>query len=437
MATKGQGSATTFQFGDPAVISGILAVILIMAWVAWQFAHEQISAVYVYVRYAQLWLLNFIGLWVDLPIISQATEWVQQACAPEDGWLLCTQDFATTGWGQIQNSTLVINSLFLVVMVALCFRMFFIVERTHPLNRYTKNHTIQSFMKENADLYPHLKLFSKIDLVSKPLDDPIFGMSLTSRQYAYKYKLISGWEQTGDGDFVPILNRSVTTTLLIKQLGKHWTRSADLTPGETLLLAIALPRVAATDPLMSDEKFKQALADSDDFIKWCWTQFEPTAPQNNEKKNTGKKVLAKGESSSTKGENEWLSPAIDLTRAKEIIARYIKHPAVVQIISRHAYRRTVLYACYTKAGSLGVFPSADVRWLRFFDRELWYLRSSMGRQVAFAEGGNAVYSHYLYEAKAGHPIVEPQLDKALNGLESAMHKFKYTEVEKAAYEKLP
>lgn len=77
-----------------------------------------------------------------------------------------------------------------------------------------------------------------------------------------------------------------------------------------------------------------------------------------------------------------------------------------------------------------------MRWLRFFDRDLWYLRASIGRQVTFAEGGTAVYSHYLYEAKAGHPIVEPQLDKALDGLEAAIHKYKYTEVEKAAYEKI-
>lgn len=432
---RGQGSEKTFQFSDPAFIAGILGVILIAAWIAWHFAHEQISAVYVYVRYAQLWLFNLVGLWVDMPIFSHAREWLQQACAPEEGWLLCSRDFATVGWGQIQNSTLVFNGLFLVVIIVWCIKMFFVVERTHPLNRYTKNHTIQSFMKENAELYPHLKLFSQIDLVSKPIDDPFFGMSLTSRQFAYKHKLISGWEQTGDGDFVPILNRPATTALLIQQLGKHWTRSADLTPGETLLLAIVLPKVAATDPLMDDETFKKALADSDDLIKWCWAQFEPPKPVKRDKKNSTKKAPSEEGGLGEVNPDAWLKPSIDLSLAKEIIARYIKHPAVVQIISRHAYRRTILYACYIKAGSLGVFPPADVRWLRFFDRELWYLRGSIGRQVAFAEGGNAVYSHYLYEAKAGHPIVEPQLDKAIDGLEAAMHKFKYTEVEKTTYEK--
>src|SRR5690606_1020927 len=106
-----------------------------------------------------------------------------EVCSPKDGWLLCSRDFATIGWGQIQSSTLVFNGLCLVVIIAWCIKMFFVVERTHPLNLYTKNHTIQSFMKENAELYPHLKLFSELDLVSKPINDPLFGMSLTSRQF--------------------------------------------------------------------------------------------------------------------------------------------------------------------------------------------------------------------------------------------------------------
>lgn len=432
-ANKAQGGDRTFQFSDPAALAGIILGVLVAAWIAWFFAHEEISAVYVYVRYAELWLLNLVGAFWDLPVISSVYKWVQRMCSPESGVLLCTRDFSTITWDDISGSSMVFNGLLLIPLAIWCFRMFRQVDREHPTIRFTKNHSIQSFAKENARLYPHLRLFSGLDLVSKPLDDPTFGMSLTSRQFAYKHRLINGWQEMADGQYVPILDRDAANEVLLGQLGRHWTRSADLTPGETILLAIALPRVAATDPHMDDSTFNQALADSDGLIKWCWGHFTPPEAKKQRKQEKGVMKEAAGPE---EDEYAWLHPEFDLAYPRSIIARYVQHPMVTAIISKHAFRRTILYACYIRASALGVFPPADVRWMRFYDRELWYLRSSMGRQVAFAEGGSAVYSHYLYESKAGYAIVEPQLDKAITGLEAAMHAFKYVLADKAAYEAL-
>lgn len=425
MATKNpQGSDRTFQFSDPAAITGILVVVLLGAWAAWYFAHTQISALYVYVRYAELWLVNLLGSFVDIPIVSGITQWVQRMCSPASAVLLCTRDFSTVRYSDINNSTIVINGLLLLPLLAFCVAMFRHVNAEHPSFKYQKNHSIRSFAVENAELYPHLNLFTELDLVSKSLTDPRFGMSLTSRQFAYRHRLISGWQKMADEQFVPVLNREAANAVMLSQLGRHWTRSADLTPGETLLLAIVLPRVAATDALMNNDAFAQALADSDGLIKWCWGHFNGLKASK----------TAKGSARTGGDEYAWLRPHFDLSRPKEIIAKYINHPVVVDIISRHAYRRTILYAFYSRATALGVFPPADVRWMRFYDRELWYLRSSIGRQVAFAEGGSAVYSHYLYEVKAGYAIVEPQLDKAVNGLEAAMLAFKYVKADVRAYD---
>lgn len=429
-ANKPQGTDRTFQFSDPAALAGIILFVLVAAWIAWFFAHEEISAVYVYVRYAELWLLNLMGAFWDLPGISAVHQWVQGICAPESSVLLCTRDFSTIEWSEISNSSMVFNGLLLIPLGAWCFRMFRQVDREHPTIRFTKNHSIQSFARENAQLYPHLKLFSGLDMVSKPLNDPVFGMSLTSRQFAYKHRLIKGWQEMADEQYVPVLNRDAAHEVLLAQLGRHWTRSADLTAGETILLSIVLPRVAATDPLMEDSTFEQALADSDGLIKWCWGHFTP--PQTSQKRRGLGKRADKGQEI-VEDDYAWLHPEFDLEYPRSVIARYIQHPVVTAIIAKHAFRRTILYACYIRASALGVFPPADVRWMRFYDRELWYLRSSIGRQVAFAEGGSAVYSHYLYEAKAGCAIVEPQLDKAINGLEAAMNAFKYVKADKDAY----
>ncbi|WP_323025711.1 hypothetical protein [Castellaniella sp.] len=419
------GTDRTFQFSDPASLAGILAVVLLLAWGIWYFAHEAISAVYVYVRYVQLWIFNLAGAFMDLPGLSAIYNWVQRMCAPDRGVLLCTRDFSSVQWSDISNSSTVFNGLLLIPLGMWLFSMFRHVDREHPTIKFSKGHNLRSFVQENAALYPHLKLVSRLDLVSKPLDDPIFGMSLTSRQFVYEHRLISGWQQAADGQYVPVLDREAAAKVLLRQLGRHWTRSADLSPGETLLLAIVLPRVAATDPAMDDETFRMALDDSDGLIKWCWDHY---AVPDGKVKGTGK----------GKGEDDyaWLRPEFDLAYPKKIIARYVQHPVVTSIISKHAFRRTILYACYAQATSLGVFPPADVRWLRFYDRELWHLRSSMGRQVAFAEGGNAVFCHYLYETKTGGAIVEPQLDKAINGLDTAMRAFKYVKADKDAYDAL-
>jgi len=431
-ANKPQGTDRTFQFSDPAAIAGIILVTIAAAWVTWFFAHEEISALYVYIRYVEIWLLNLMGAFIDIPVLSAVHRWVQRMCAPESQVLLCTRDFSTIRWSDVSNSSMVFNILLLIPLAAWCFSMSRRAAREHPTIRFAKNHTIQSFAKENAQLYPHLKLFSVLDMVAKPLNDPVFGMSFTSRQFAYKHRLISGWQETADGQYIPILNREAANAVLREQLGQHWTRSADLTPGETLLLAIVLPRVAATDPVMDDAAFHQALTDSDELIKWCWGYFTPPEAKAMPKEGTTK---AKPSTAlDAEDEYAWLRPDFDLDCPRAIITRYIRHPMVTDIIARHAYRRTILYACYMRASALGVFPPADVRWMRFYDRELWYLRSSIGRQVAFAEGGSAVYSHYLYELKADHAIVEPQIDKAVNGLESAMHAFKYTKADKDAYE---
>ncbi len=424
------GTDRTFQFGDPAALAGILVAVLIAAWIIWYFAHEEISMVYVYVRYVQLWLLNLVGAFVDLPGLNGVYQWVQRMCAPDRGVLLCTRDFSSVQWGEISNSSMVFNILLLVPLAFWLFSMFRKVDREHPTIKYSKNHSLQSFAKENAELYPHLKLFSRLDLVSKPLDDPIFGMSLTSRQFVYEHRLISGWQTAADGQYVPVLDRDATTRVMLRQLGRHWTRSADLSPGETLLLAIVLPRVAATDPEMDDKTFELALADSDGLIKWCWDHY--SEPVDDAAQSGGKKRGQEQEA--PEDEYAWLRPDFDLSYPKKIIARYVRHPVVMEIFSKHAFRRTILYACYIQAGALGVFPPADVRWMRFYDRELWYLRSSIGRQVAFGEGGSAVYCHYLYESKAGYAIVEPQIDKAVTGLDAAMRAFKYVKADKDAYE---
>lgn len=425
MSGKQPGEGRTVSFDDPIFICAIIALMFGAGYAVWYFGHTYLSTAYAYVRYVEFYPFHLLGELVELPGISHIHRWLGGLCAPDGAISLCRRDFSTVAWYEIADSSLYVNAAILLGLVAYCVRLFLRANATHPKLRFSRAHTIKSFVNEQKTavnpktgklLYPHLRMFSAIDLISAPLDDPTFGMSQTSKQFAYKNRLVIGWKQEGSGFWAPTLDRKKAAEVFRIQLGKHWTSSANLSPGETLLVAIAIPRVAATDTSLDDAAFDAAMASSDSVIRYCWDQFVP--PNG--------KAKAEGDP------NAWLRPTIDLTMPREVIKRYIGTGAVQSILEHHAFNRTVIVALYMQARRLGVLQPAEMRWLRFFDRPLWYVLETIGRQAGFAEAAG-VLSHYLYEAKSGGSLVEAQLDKAVSGLEAALNNFKFTDADKARY----
>lgn len=418
MASQQQkGGERTFTFDDPLVALGIIIGIYIMGWMAWTFGHTHIAAAYVYLRAVQALPLYLVGVIApDLPVASWVHGWVMQLCQPSGLIGLCQRDFSTVTWAEISASSMWVNGLWVVILVVACVRIFRVVDKQHPGLNFTRPHTIASFVRENKRAYPHLRLFGDLDLLAEPLDHPLFGMSQTSRQFAVHHRLIAGWQQDEDGTFTPTLDRKRAAEVFRSQLGRLWTHDRALSEGEALLMAIAMPRAAATDTSLDDAAFNAALADSDRMVVWCWDQFAPS------------------ESRSTIEER--LRPAIDLTLAHEVIGRYIDRPVIREVLRQHAFTRTILVALFMQARRLGVLPPAEVRWMRFFDRDLWYLVENMGRQGGYAEGAAAL-SHYLYESRARSGIPEAQVDKAVTALDQAMCAFRYDAADRQRYEGSP
>ncbi len=406
------------QRGDdtPLIILIVVCSLYFGLWALWHFHHSTIATIYTYIRHFELSILSFLGGLTNIPGLRDIHAWTQKTCVPAEGNLMvCTRDFGQMTWGEITRSSIFINLFFFAVLTYKCVRWFMYVNAHHPLIRFQTTHNIKSFVKMNEPLYPHLHLFSSIDMISMPLDHPTFGMSLTSRQFAFRYGLISGWRVEPDGSLTPTLDREKAIAVFRVQLGKHWTKSTELSPAETLLAAIAIPRVAATDTKLNDDQFKSAMDDSNEMIQFCWNQFK--SPKN----------------AVSSDDYTWLVPEIDLTKPRAIILKYIGTEVVSEILEHHAFNRTILCAFYLEARRLGVLQPAEMRWLRFYDREMWYVLQNIGRQAVLAEGG-AVIAHYLYESKSRSAIPEPQLDKAVNGLELAMMSFKYLPSDKAKYE---
>ena len=422
----------TVTMDDPLVIMLIVVALYGICWAIWKFGHTYIATAYGYVRYVQFYLLHLVGEVVDLPGIAFVHDWIGGLCAPDGIVSLCQRDFSSVTWPEIANSAFYINVLMMVFLVIYCIRLFMRANGIHPKIRFARSHDIKSFVKELMSaknpkdgklLYPHLRMFSALNLIGTPLDDPVFGMSHTSKQFVFKHSLVTDWRAEGQGAWAPTIDRQKAALVFREQLGKHWTSSANLSPGETLLVAIAMPRVAATDSGLDDHDFKVAMAASDEMIRFCWGQFVPPDAAAKKDKAGGAAAL---------NPHAWLRPAIDLSKPREVIQKYISCTAVRAIIERHAFNRTVIFAMFMQARRLGVLPPADMRWLRFYDRGLWYVLENIGRQAGYAEAAG-VMSHYLYEVRAGMSIVEPQLDKAVSGLEMAVSNFKFPDADRALY----
>ncbi|MDB6014967.1 MAG: hypothetical protein JWL65_7217 [Gammaproteobacteria bacterium] len=429
MATRSQGQESSFSFDDPLLIGAGVVTVYAGGWALWHFGHAQLAEVYAYSRYLEFFLLRALGEMISLPGIRTVHRWIATLCAPDGLAGSCERDFSTVSWSEIANSSLYVNLLALVGLMAYCTRLFRRANRQHPKLRYARSHTIHTFVDELKDarnpkdgglLYPHLRLFSALDLVSAPLDDPVFGMSETSRQFMFKHALVLDWRAEPESLWAPTLDRAKATNVFRAQLGSHWTSSANLSPGETLAAAVTMSRVAATDPSLDSAAFKRAMQASEAMIRFCWDQFRPPPVQRGRNRQPAADPHA------------WLHPSIDLCEPREIIGRYIGHPAVQAVLERHAFTRTVLFSLFINARRLGVLQPAELRWLRFYDRGLWYAIETFGREAGFAEAAG-VLSHYLYEVRAGVSIPEPQLDKAVSGLETALSRYKFTTDDRDRY----
>lgn len=418
-AQRGAGGAGRTMSNDDPMFLGLIVVGLYIAlWASWHFFHTQIAMAYGYYRYALLSIPASLGA-VGIPGLSSVNEWLQGYCQPSHFMGPCTRDFSQVTWKEIADSSFWVNLFFFLLILAYAVRLFLIANKTHPKLNFVKKHTVKSFAKAQQVLYPHLRMFGALaeKLIDASLDHPVFGMAKNSKQFIFDNQLVVGWREEDGGGFAPTLHRDKMHELFKRQLGSRY--KGKFTVAEALLAAIALPRVAATDSLMSDEAFEKAKRDSESMVQFCWDQFKP--PPAASKKTQG-----------TDHELSWLKPTIDMKFPMEIIREYLQHESVQKILMAHAYTRTILFASFVQARRVGVLQPAEMRWLRYFDRELWYVLQTFGRQAGYVEAAG-VLSHYLYECKAGTALTTPQVDKACSGLEQAIAQYRFSKEDVARY----
>lgn len=113
---------------------------------------------------------------------------------------------------------------------------------------------------------------------------------------------------------------------------------------------------------------------------------------------------------------------------QETYIKYRQHPDMLNMLRKHPYTRTFLFALLLKARETGVLPSSEFIWLKPNDRMLWYPLNSAGRKTPFVDAA-AVFAQYQAErvaADANRELTEPYVERAIDGLATYLKKIGIT-----------
>lgn len=368
-------------------------------------------------------------------------------CNPKDVGSLfplldCQRQTGSVGFLELLVASVAINMLFAVKRIVESIGGMARIAKDHPDNKFKKKHTVDSFIEEMQIVEPHLRVFSDINPNLLDSDKGDLRNMDGTRRFCYTQNLISGFrarqeipniniekekqlkEQNpndltiNEDDLVPQVDENRFVEIMTEQLGDVWVGLDNLSAGELILLAIAVPKCASYDEDMSDDEFYKIEKNTEAILEymWDWT------------KNDQHRAYKEGEV------DEGLEAFDKLDEYRELIEKYIDHEEVKKVTSKHAYNRTVIISMFTKARGLGILPPCEVRWLWLYDRTLWYTVQNIDRPSFACEGLGAV-SHWLMETRLESALHQPSFDVAFFGLSDQLSEFKYTQEDQANWKK--
>lgn len=425
---------------DPLLVGVGLLLVVGMAMAFWGAAHTHISTGYAWfrvVQFAPFALLN--SVWVSVGGVIVAAAGLTFFFAKKQharyglvavilGLVLIIgsllgglfskwqvffreSDKSLIEWSHLSSSSLHAN-LFTLFAFVIPFAIW-VARRsliTNPLNHKHfakgKDYTLHTFTDQMAKQYPHLALFRKLNLTEKSINEGKYRMSDTEKQFAIKHDLL---DRVKANEFK--VNRDRAAEAFRKQMSKLWTGWNGLSRWEFAVMAVLVPRLAATDVKMPDKTYKEALDMTNALLAGYWKNAAAT--YDPEKDVAGKDAIQ-----------------LDLTLAKQAIKRFGGSPKVQKFFKQHAYVGTIIYAMLLEARSLGVLQPAELRWLRVVDRQLWLTVDNVGKIVAFTEIG-ATYSHFVSEVRQKRAIEKPMIEGAVKGLIEGVDSYMFSEDEVA------
>jgi intracellular multiplication protein IcmP len=385
------------QQTEPGMFMVLVAICLFIAgYTIWHFFKIPILEVLRYVRIGEVWMVHFIDHsltpcidWLryakpDDKNPSNEIIQIANACFTPD-YLASVQQKDPKGKELLDYFMLSAPAMALIeyraaTYIRWIFVVFFGVMGIYvlyysPRGKFRTKHTLESFIKLQADMWPVISPIVKFNPIKSsgripgsmvPDKLPLFAEALSPEEWV-------AWHR------IPLTNnvadREAARRAFIMQLGPRWN-GLDGQPDHirSLFAAYAL-------------KGAQKREDSDDLLgrlSLCWSS----------------------------GGGLKLTPELHSE-----IRKIIKDPDVggkaLEIADKHAWRTTAMMGVLKWGRNMGgVLAPAQFLWLRGTDRNLWYALNNLGRRSHHSEGAGAM-SHFMTEQNAGKALPIPRIDTAL------------------------
>lgn len=377
----------------------ILWVIFLVCFVAggiWLLASYQLKIAFIYIRLAELYVIQFIISFFPTTIIPPEWYNVQD---------LITQ--ATNDLGIVQQLTpeninpdvvayiseRVGNYIYYPFSAVLLFIGIFYYS-THVHSKLKHRYNMKTLLESQKKIWPAIKIISNVDLLAEDLDSGPWAMGMTPMQFAKQNKLLSvgyaekvgtGFSKTPQAEYKAILDRARAERAFAAQLGRAWRGVEAMPPYRRAIFAVFVAR-GGRDTKGSQNMVSQLASSAAD----------------------GK---------------------LDCTGVDEMWKKHYKAKAVQDICTTHAYEFTVFISMLLYGREDGVLPSSHFLWLKPLDRRLFYVINNVGRQTPLAEVGG-IFAHWNTETALKRALSVPTVIDAVNALDLAMSEIIYVPDEK-------
>ena len=251
--------------------------------------------------------------------------------------------------------------------------------------KFRKTYSMPTLRNQEKANWQQIIPVAKLDIAKESIDKGPWAMAQTPMEFAKRHNLLRKDEFAPDDPLKPGtpvtagIRRGESKSVFTLQLGAVW-EGFEVLPIHYLALASVF------------------------------------AARINQDRDGASKLLTTINKSTDTGK-------ISFMGAKALMKKHIDFPVVRECEQRHAYNITVLATLVEAARDDGVLPCCDFLWLKKYDRRLWYMLSSVGRQTPFTEVGG-VFAHWKAEKALGRRSIVPMVDEAVKALESAVKEVK-------------
>jgi len=369
----------------------VIFLIVLISGAIWFVASYQLKIAFIYIKLAELYVIQFLVSFLPTNIIPP--EWfdVQNLIAQATDDLGIVQQLTPENIN-IDVVEYVSNRVGFYIyypLSAIMLGLGLYYYATHVHSRLKQRYNMKSLLESQKGIWPAIKVISNVDLLTEDLDAGPWAMGQTPMQFAKQNKLLSvgyaekigtGFSKMAQAEYKAILNRAKAERAFAAQLGRAWRGVEAMPPYRRAIFAAFAGRGGR------DTKGSQNLV----------SQLASSAA-------TGK---------------------LDCTGADEMWKKHYKLKAIQDICNTHAYEFTVFISMILFAREDGVLPSSHFLWLKPMDRRLFYVINNVGRQTPLAEVGG-VFAHWYTETALKRALSVPYVIDAVNALDLALSEIIY------------